>query len=147
MSRAPLNTSPDLFVDTGGWLCMIDETHKDYAEAWAHYRNAHEHHGQVVTTRYVIVEFVPLVTQRAPGVTRAGLCRFVDEIIVGQNEVIPVDDDLYLRAWNMLKKYLDKKWSLVDAVSFLVMADRQILNALATDHHFDQAGKIRLLPS
>ena len=34
----------------------------------------------------------------------------------------------------------DKDWSLTDCISFVVMKHGQITEALATDHHFEQAG-------
>ena len=51
----------------------------------------------------------------------------------------------FLDAWHLLEKREDKVWSLVDAVSFGVMDRFTILNALTTDEHFEQAGKVRLL--
>jgi len=39
-----------------------------------------------------------------------------------------------------LERYADQDFSLTDAVSFAVMADRGIREALAIDHHFVVAG-------
>ena len=47
--------------------------------------------------------------------------------------------------WELLKQRLDKNWLQVDATSFIIMQQLGITNALTSDHHFDQAGFIRLL--
>jgi predicted nucleic acid-binding protein len=39
----------------------------------------------------------------------------------------------------------DKEWSLTDCISFFVMQERGIHQALAHDHHFEQAGFEALL--
>jgi hypothetical protein len=39
----------------------------------------------------------------------------------------------------------DKDWSLTDCISFVVMQDHSIQEALTTDHHFEQAGFLPLL--
>ncbi len=41
----------------------------------------------------------------------------------------------------------DKTYSLCDAVSFVLMRQRNISEALTTDHHFEQEGFRQLLPS
>jgi predicted nucleic acid-binding protein len=40
---------------------------------------------------------------------------------------------------------MDKEWSLVDCISFVVMTDRKLTDALTGDHHFEQAGFNALL--
>lgn len=39
----------------------------------------------------------------------------------------------------------DKDWSLIDCMSFVVMEDMAIEEALTTDRHFEQAGFRALL--
>ena len=40
----------------------------------------------------------------------------------------------------LLQNRPDKNWSLCDAVSFELMSDFGVTEALTTDHHFEQAG-------
>ena len=39
----------------------------------------------------------------------------------------------------------DKEWTLTYCISFVVMADERLTNALTGDHHFEQAGFKALL--
>lgn len=61
-------------------------------------------------------------------------------------EVVWVTERLHEEAMALLRSQLDKDYSLCDAVSFLVMRERGIHEALTTDRHFEQAGLERLLP-
>jgi predicted nucleic acid-binding protein len=60
-------------------------------------------------------------------------------------EVIHVDQTLDEQAWRLYQQRTDKDWSLVDCASFVLMKQRGIAEALTTDHHFEQAGFVRLL--
>jgi hypothetical protein len=40
---------------------------------------------------------------------------------------------------------MDKDWGLTDCISFVVMKDTKMTEALTTDHHFEQAGFKALL--
>lgn len=46
---------------------------------------------------------------------------------------------------NLLQVRLDKTYSLCDAISFVLMREHGIQEALTTDHHFEQEGFRRLL--
>ena len=59
--------------------------------------------------------------------------------------VIPQTRDLFRRATERYEKRGDKEWSLTDCASFLIMEERGIEEALAHDHHFQQAGFKALL--
>jgi predicted nucleic acid-binding protein len=60
-------------------------------------------------------------------------------------QVIYVSEALHRTALEFLRQRPDKHWSLCDAASFLLMAQHGIRDALTTDHHFEQAGFVRLL--
>lgn len=60
-------------------------------------------------------------------------------------EVIPLDMTLHQRAIDLYTRRADKDWSLTDCVSFLVMQDRGLTEALTADRHFEQAGFVALL--
>jgi predicted nucleic acid-binding protein len=62
-------------------------------------------------------------------------------------QLVRVNQQIENAAWELLKQRLDKNWSLVDATSFIIMQQLEITNALTSDHHFDQAGFVRLLKS
>jgi predicted nucleic acid-binding protein len=59
--------------------------------------------------------------------------------------VVHVGAALEQQAWEYFKQHQDKEWSLVDCVSFVLMRQRGITEALTTDHHFEQAGFVCLL--
>ena len=59
--------------------------------------------------------------------------------------IVHVDYKTHEQAWKLLTEREDKMWSLVDCVSFVIMQQHSISEALTMDHHFEQAGFIRLL--
>jgi len=60
-------------------------------------------------------------------------------------EIILLTNRLYRLAFNLFKQRQDKEWDLVDCVSFVVMQEREISDALTADIHFQQAGFRALL--
>jgi predicted nucleic acid-binding protein len=56
-----------------------------------------------------------------------------------------VDEARHRAAMDLLQARLDKSWSLCDAVSFVLMREHGEVEALTNDHHFEQAGFVRLL--
>jgi predicted nucleic acid-binding protein len=55
-------------------------------------------------------------------------------------EIVPLSEPLYARALQLYRERPDKDWGLTDCVSFIVMQDRGITEALTPDEHFQQAG-------
>jgi predicted nucleic acid-binding protein len=55
------------------------------------------------------------------------------------------DRDLWNRSFEVYSNRPDKEWSLTDCMSFLVIQDRDLTEALTADRHFEQAGFTILL--
>jgi predicted nucleic acid-binding protein len=60
-------------------------------------------------------------------------------------QIIPVSPTLLADGWTLYCQRLDKEWGLTDCTSFVVMTQAQITQAFTSDHHFEQAGFIKLL--
>lgn len=59
-------------------------------------------------------------------------------------ELVRVDASLFDRGWDYFQQRSDKRFSLTDCISFVVMTDRRIAQALSFDHHFVEAGFVTL---
>jgi uncharacterized protein len=57
-----------------------------------------------------------------------------------ETEIIPPDPALFARGLDLFARRPDKAWSLTDCISFAVMSERGLTEALTGDHHFEQAG-------
>lgn len=129
-----------MFLDTSGLLCFHHRAEPQHAEAVRFFRSA----SRRLTHRYVLAEFVALAQARR--LPRLPALSFVADLRVNTVlEVIYVGEAVHRAALEVLQQRADKSWSLCDAVSFLLMAEASIREALTTDHHFEQAGFIRLL--
>ena len=137
----------DLFADTSGWGNLVDPTQPYHQLAAKVYRTARQQKRKVITTNYIIAEVVALLTNplRIP---RHVVISFIEGLKTSPYvQVTHVDATLDERAWELLKKRRDKEWSLVDCASFVVMQQCGMVEALTTDHHFEQAGFVCLLRS
>jgi predicted nucleic acid-binding protein len=59
--------------------------------------------------------------------------------------IVPADMETFNLGLEFFESRSDKKWSLTDCTSFLIMRERNIVEALTGDHHFEQAGFVALL--
>ena len=101
---------------------------------------------RLITHSIVIAELVPLCESRH--FSRQRTLDFLNELVTDPTiEVVWVDAALTKQAIDFLRSRSDKRWSLCDALSFLIMKSDGISEALTTDHHFEQAGFVKLLES
>ena len=128
----------EIFVDTSAWYPLVVATHADHAPLAAALRAAVKAHRRVVTTNLVVAETHALLLRRVGYETALTFVQTVDN---APNVVVRSTGELESAAErNWLARYSDQGFSLTDAVSFAVMTERRIRQALSLDHHFEVAG-------
>jgi predicted nucleic acid-binding protein len=130
-----------MLLDTSGLLCCFDADEARHSDAVQLYDNAPLR----LTHNYVLAEFVALA--RARNLPRQESLAFAAEVLADPEiGVVWIDPALHNDAMRLLRSQLDKTYSLCDVVSIVLMQQHSVLDALTTDHHFEQAGFRRLLP-
>ena len=141
-------TTNALFVDTSGWAAFFDHDDPDHAATAAIVAESILQHRTLVTTNYVLAEVVALFSSRRMRIPQSEMVTAITLIKtepgIHIEHIDPATDE---EAWQLVVSRPDKRWSLVDASSFVVMRRLGITYALTTDHHFEQAGFVRALES
>ena len=92
---------------------------------------------------FVTTEFVLLELADALAYPRDRVEFFVvrDAIINDASfHIVPASTELLARGIQFYRERPDKEWSLTDCISFVVMAEKGLSEALTGDRHFEQAG-------
>jgi predicted nucleic acid-binding protein len=128
----------ELFVDTSAWYPLVVRSHPDHERLSAALRANVGRRARIVTSNLVVAESHALIMRRA-GIA-SGL-RFVQLVRASPNVVVASNGQLEDAAVNdWLLRYTDQPFSMVDAVSFAIMAVRGTRAALTLDRHFAIAG-------
>lgn len=101
---------------------------------------------RVLTTDAVLTEVANTFSKAAWRPIARHLIEAVQESVIMQvATIVHVDSDLWQRCWQFFVERSDKDWGLTDCFSFVVMQDHGVSRAFTSDHHFEQAGFVRLL--
>jgi predicted nucleic acid-binding protein len=129
-----------MLLDTSGLFCYHHKDEAEHDDAMTLFEAA----GAKLSHSYVIAEFVALAYARK--LPRPPSLKFIEALLAHPEvEVVWVDETLNRAALSLLESRLDKGYSLCDAVSFVLMRERGVTDALTTDHHFEQEGFNKLL--
>lgn len=133
----------ELFVDSSAWYPMLVRRLPQHAAVAEALRSTVRQGTRLVTTNLVVAETHALLLKRA---SRDAALAFVRGVAAPPNTVVRSSVELeYAAVTNWLERYGDQDFSFADAVSFAVMAERGIAEALTLDRHFAAAG-FRVLP-
>jgi predicted nucleic acid-binding protein len=123
------------FADTSYYIALVNPDDDTY-EVAVEYTSTFN--GEIVTTAWIVNE---LANHLAKPPNRALFLEMLQEMQEDARVVIvPAAPELFERGIQLYANRPDKEWSLTDCISFLVMQDQGITDALTTDHHFEQAG-------
>ncbi|MFI5381130.1 MAG: type II toxin-antitoxin system VapC family toxin [Tepidisphaerales bacterium] len=124
-----------VFADSFYFLALLNADDEAHQAAAAF---AGDPGTRFVTTAWILTEVADGLAKSLARTIFADLLRDLDTD--PQAELISADPDLWRRGCELYAQRTDKKWSLTDWISFVVMADNGIVDALTADHHFAQAG-------
>ncbi|MEN3000304.1 MAG: PIN domain-containing protein [Armatimonadota bacterium] len=135
----------EVFVDTAGWACYFVKNQPFHADAVAFVNLCRAGGVPLVTTNYVLAELVALMISplRVPRLQQIEILKAIRE--AKGVHLVHITEDIESATWELFCNRLDKESSWVDCASFVVMTQHGITEAITTDHHFEQAGFVRLL--
>jgi uncharacterized protein len=128
----------NVFLDTAYAIALISPRDDFHEQAQSLSIQLEQSRNLVVTTRAVLVEIGNALSKRQ---FRSVAVQLLDMIEADPTiEIIPLSEELYKQAVILYSARPDKEWGLVDCISFVVMQERGIVDALTSDEHFQQAG-------
>ncbi len=134
-----------VFADTGYWIALINT--KDSLHQKARQLTLQISPIKIITSEIVLSELLNSFSKQGSFLKQATV-NLVNRSYNNPNiEIIPQTPELFRQALNFYNQRLDQQWSHTDCSSFIIMQKYKIMEALAYDKHFEQAGFIALLRS
>ncbi|NJN24441.1 MAG: type II toxin-antitoxin system VapC family toxin [Acaryochloridaceae cyanobacterium RL_2_7] len=130
-----------LFLDTAFIQALLnprDDYHQQAKQLFPRVRVASE----VWITEAILVE----VGNALSALNRNGAVQFIQQCYRTENiRVVNVDTALLTQALDLYQSRPDKDWGLTDCISFVVMQQQNLTDAVTSDRHFLQAGFCALM--
>ena len=124
-----------VFADTFYFVALLNRNDQHHSKATA---AASQLQGEIITSEWVLMELADALAESA-------VRRFVAPFIRDLNrdpkvEIISANQKWFLAGLDLYEKRNDKGWTLTDCISFVIMNEEGLTDALTGDHHFVQAG-------
>ncbi len=128
-------TLADLFVDASFVVALVNEKDQNHSLAL---ELADRFAGQrLVTTDAILLEIGNALSRNF----KQQSVEIIEEFLTSDDvQVIHLHPPLFRKAFDLYKSRSDKVWGLIYCVSFVVMKELGITDALSADKHFEQAG-------
>lgn len=127
------------FADTFYFLALLRRDDPAHLRAMADARSERP----IITTEFILLE---LGNACARAEDHEDFVTLVESLRASPRAtIVPLNQALLERGLKLFKERKDKDWSLTDCISFVVMQDEGIREALTGDQHFEQAGFVALL--
>ncbi|WKZ47952.1 MAG: PIN domain-containing protein [Anaerolineales bacterium] len=134
---------PRVFLDTAFVVALASPADKYHEKARRLSRQIEREGISLVTTRAILIEIGDALSEARWRNAASVILRALDDdknLVIVQNS-----EELYRNALALYVSRPDKEWGMTDCISFVVMESENIVQALTTDAHFQQAGFIALL--
>ncbi len=132
-----------VFLDTGFAIALLSPRDQYHTVALRLAAEIKRQGTRIITSDAVLLEIGAALAKSA---YRSAAIKLIDGLRADPNvEIVSLDGRLFNAAYRLFQERPDKEWSLTDCVSFIVMREQRIFQALAADDHFAQAGFVPLL--
>jgi hypothetical protein len=123
------------FGDSYFFIALLFENDDAHAEAQKWVANLP---GRLYTSAWVLTEVGDALA--VPG-RRERFLPFLQFLLNSPSvTIVPAEQALFDRGVSLYGQRPDKAWSLTDCISFVIMQDHNLRDALTGDRHFEQAG-------
>ena len=132
-----------VFLDTSFAIALSVESDAHHNHALELSEQLEAENTRLITTTAILLEIGNALSKKRYRQAAAELLISLeqDKTI----EIVPITDELYQKAFELFCKRPNKDWCLIDCMSFIVMRENDLSQALTTDEHFEQAGFVTLL--
>ncbi len=128
----------EIFLDTAYAIALSVESDAHHQRAVEISEDLENKNTPLVTTRAVLLEIGNALSKRR---YRQAAVELLDALEQDpQVRIESLSEELYEKAFALFSSRPDKEWGLIDCISFVVMQEHEIFEALTTDEHFEQAG-------
>lgn len=127
-----------IFLDTSYLLALELASDQNHQIAQAHWQQVIVALPGFVTTSYIFDEVVTYFNSRNH---HAKAVQVGNRLLLSPSvQFIHVDEVLFYLGWTYFQQHQDKRYSLTDSISFVVMQQHNLQIAYSFDQHFVQAG-------
>jgi len=131
------------FVDASGWIALVNRHDTLHQECVQPFQQRLGEGQGLITSSVVLLE---VGNWLSPFSSRRLASELYERIRRSQCiEVVELTSDLFRKGCQLYGHRLDKDWGVIDCISFTIMQERGITDALTADRHFEQAGFTPLL--
>jgi predicted nucleic acid-binding protein len=129
-----------VFADAYYYLALVSRRATGHGPAATFSRS---YRGHIVTTPWVLTEVGDAL---ALPHRRQAFAALLGQLKAdSKTTIVAATDELFNAGCDLYSQRPDKSWSLTDCISFVVMKQHGIMEALTADRHFEQAGFAVLL--
>lgn len=124
-----------VFSDTSFYIALVhpqDQNHLSSVEFDKSFN------GQYITSEFVLIELGNWLADPRNRSVYLEICRVLRSDI--RTTILPATSEWVARGMSLYSQRMDKHWSFIDCVSFEMMRDHGLSEALTADRHFEQAG-------
>jgi len=132
-----------VFVDTGGWLSVINEADQYHRAGSAYFQGLIQRRGVAFTTDFVLDETITRLRYDAGHRKATAFLHLIRRSVnVGTLIVLRIGEDHWREAEAIFLRHADARLSFTDCTSFAILREDPVDEVFGYDAHFEMMGYI-----